>query len=164
MALHMFRPGMATAGMVIAGLALAGCGPLGIGGKPAAAPAPVLAAPEAVTVAPLPKPTARAPEEYDTTTPAQRAAAAAAPVAAETRLGTTIASLGDPTDPGFWLKTPLVSAPAKGRVAVAGGGSAQVDLLPSGGAPGSGSQISLPALRLLGVALTDLPELTVYRQ
>ncbi|MDD8023354.1 MAG: D-galactarate dehydratase [Paracoccaceae bacterium] len=152
------------AGLMGATLVLADCGALGLGGTPGAAPAPLLAAPEAVTVAPLPKPTARVAEEFDTTTPAQRAAAAAAPLAAETRLGTTIASLGDPTDPGFWLKTPLVSAPAKGRVAVAGGASAQVDLLPLAGAPGAGSQISLPALRLLGMALTDLPELTVYRQ
>jgi hypothetical protein len=47
-------------------------------------------------------------------------------------------------------------------VVAATGAEAQVELLPSGGAPGSGSQLSLPAFRLLGLPLTALPELEVF--
>jgi len=82
--------------------------------------------------------------------------------AADGRLGTTTASLGDPNEAGFWLKTPLVSAPQPGRVVyVATGRSVQVQLIPSG-TPGGGSQISIAAMRLLEAPLTGLPELVVY--
>lgn len=147
----------------LAGLALAGCG--GLGGK-GAAPAPtgaMLPTPEAVEVSPLMAPGPMSAEALDTTTRAERAEAAAPPVGGEA-LGTTIASLGDPTEAGFWLRTPLVSAPAKGRVELAGGAVAvAVDLIPLAGEGGAGSQISLSALRMLGLSLTDLPELAVYR-
>jgi hypothetical protein len=100
-------------------------------------------------------------DALDTTTQEQRAAAAAKPATAEERLGKTIASLGDPTDPGFWISTSLVSTPAKGRVEnPATGKSVQVDLIP---ANEGGSRLSLPAMRLLGVSLTDLPEVVVYK-
>ena len=148
-------------------LVLAGCGGGGVGGifhrKPApaaAAPAPVLPDPGVVDVSPLPKPAAQTAEALDTTSKAERAAAAA-PQAGGAKLGTTIASLGDPTEAGFWLRTPLVSAPAKGRVTV-GGASVAVDLIPLDAERGAGSQISLSAMRMLGLTLTDLPELTVY--
>lgn len=149
-------------------LALAGCGGGGVGGifhrKPApaaAAPAPVLPDPGVVDVSPLPKPAAQTAEALDTTSKAERAAAAA-PQAGGAKLGTTIASLGDPTEAGFWLRTPLVTAPAKGRLETRGGASVAVDLLPLDGSPGAGSQISLAAMRMLGLSLTDLPELSVY--
>ncbi|TJZ93905.1 hypothetical protein FA743_01115 [Paracoccus gahaiensis] len=119
----------------------------------------------AVTRAPSPRPVARAtPAQLDTTTPEQRAAAAQAPAAsAETRLGTTVGSLGNPSEGGFWIKTPLVQERAQGRIVnPATGKSAQVELIPLTGG-GSGSQVSLPALQLLGVSLTDLPTLEVYR-
>jgi len=77
-------------------------------------------------------------------------------------LGTTVASLGDPADPGLWAETPLVTAPRPGRLEdPATGASVEVELRPSGGAPGSGTRASLPALRALGVPLTGLPELRV---
>lgn len=138
-------------------LGLGACGMIG----PGRAPAPdVVAAPEAASV---PKPAAATAEAFDTTTAAERAAATAAPKTAGTRLGTTIASLGDPTEEGFWLKTGLVTAPATGRVVLpATGASVSLELIPSGAAPGAGSQMSLPALRLLGVGLTDLPEVEVF--
>lgn len=140
-----------------------------------------LAAPEAVEMTPLSAPPfttpfappsappgatgAQSADALDTATTAERAAASAphGSTAGTTALGVTIASLGDPTAAGFWLRTPLVSAPAKGRVVAAGGASAVVDLIPSGGAAGAGSQISLSALRVLGLSLTDLPELSVFR-
>ena len=78
-------------------------------------------------------------------------------------LGTTIAALGDPTIDGFWLKTPLVTAPTPGRIVYSSTGrSVRVELRPSGGAVGSGSQISLAAMRLLEAPLADLIEVSVY--
>ncbi|MCQ0971221.1 hypothetical protein MLD63_12395 [Paracoccus sp. TK19116] len=119
----------------------------------------------AVTRAPAPRPSARATAaQLDTTTAEQRQAAATPATAAETRLGTTVASLGDATQPGFWIKTPLVNEAGVGRIVnPANGRSAQVDLLPLGGAASAGSQVSLPALQLLGISLTDLPTIEVYR-
>lgn len=143
------------AALAVGLIALTGCAELGLTAKPEApAPEPVAAVVPAV---------ANTAEALDTTTEAERAAALAEPApATETELGRTIASLGDPTDPGFWIKTPLVSAPAKGRAEAANGRSVLVDLIPMDGGAG-GSQISLPALRLLELPLTDLPELTLYR-
>jgi hypothetical protein len=137
---------------------LAGCGGR-FPGLRTPEPAPVAGA-----VAPLPTGGASTAEEFDTSTVAERTAAAAAPAqAAETPLGTTVASLGNPAEPGFWLETPLVAATGPGRVVLASTGkSVQVELRPIDAAPGSGSRISLGALRLLGVALTDLPEIEVY--
>ncbi|WP_311734952.1 hypothetical protein [Alloyangia mangrovi] len=106
---------------------------------------------------------ARTEEQFDTTSAEERSAAAAAPAAAERKLGSTVASLGDPTDPGFWLETPLVSSVTKGRVVYpVNGKSAQVELRPIEGPASGGSRISLPAMRLIGAPLTDLPTLTVY--
>lgn len=124
-----------------------------------------IAAAAAITQAPKPRPRARASAaQLDTTTTEQKAAASAPAAKAETKLGTTIASLGDPTEPGFWIKTPLVKARSVGRIVnPANGKSAKVDLIPLGGSASGGSQVSLPALQLLGVSLTDLPELEVYQ-
>lgn len=110
---------------------------------------------------PPPPPNARTVEQFDTTTAEDRAAAVAPPSGGERRLGTTIASLGSPGDPGIWFKTPLVSEVTQGRV-VYQGNSVNVELRPSGGAAGSGSQISLAAMRLIEAPLTGLPEVTVY--
>lgn len=109
---------------------------------------------------------ARTAEEFDTTTANDRAAAleGAALSGAETDLGLTIASLGDVTDTGIWLKTPLVSAPSKGRVVFAETGKAvAIDLIPLGGEASAGSRISLAAMRLLELDLTSLAELRVFR-
>ena len=76
-------------------------------------------------------------------------------------LGSQIVSLGDPTDPGLWVKTDFVQTEQLGTVAIAGGQPMQVTLRPL---EGSGSpQISLAALRLLGASLTALPEVTLSR-
>ena len=107
---------------------------------------------------------ARTVEEFDTTSPTERAAAVAPENTTSGRsLGTTIASLGDATKPGFWLETPLVSTPTKGRVEYpVTGASVNVDLFPTDGPATSGSRISLAAIRLLGAPLTGLPELKVF--
>jgi len=123
--------------------------------RPIHRPGAALAAPEknAVTV-----------EQFDTTSAEDRAAAAdAAAAGGEVTLGKTIASLGSPAKPGFWLETPLVDTPSKGRVVAENGEAVLVDLLPVEGPEGAGSHISLAALRLLGVGLTGLHELTVFK-
>lgn len=87
------------------------------------------------------------------------------PPAKPGQLGVTIASLGDATQPGFWLRTPLVASAQKGRVSYAATGrSVDVDLIPIEGAETAGSRISLQAMMALGAGLTDLPELTVAKR
>ncbi|WP_304617611.1 hypothetical protein [Paracoccus sp. (in: a-proteobacteria)] len=152
---------------------LAACAPGTLTGRPGTAPASApagaptpeaVAAATAITRAPSPRPAARATAaQLDTTTAEQRAAAARPAERTETRLGTTVGSLGNPSEAGFWIRTPLVTERAMGRIVnPANGKSAQVELIPltSGG---SGSQVSLSAMQLLGVPLTDLPRLEVYR-
>lgn len=131
---------------------------------PPPAPEEVKAA-AAITRAPKPRPAARATAaQLDTTTRAQKVAAAAPAEKPEAKLGTTIASLGDPTEPGFWIKTPLVKDRRIGRIVnPVNGKSAKVDLIPLPGPSTAGSQVSLPALQLLGVSLTELPEIEVWR-
>ncbi|MEO0750851.1 MAG: hypothetical protein AAFY25_03540 [Pseudomonadota bacterium] len=109
---------------------------------------------------------ARTAEQFDTTSADDRAAAleAASSTDAETDLGLTIASLGDVTETGIWVKTPLVTEGSKGRVEFTRTGKAvAVDLIPLDGEAGSGSRISLAAMRLLEVDLTALAELRVFR-
>ncbi len=114
------------------------------------------------TPAPPPPSAATTVDEFDTTTEEDRAEALAVePAASSASLGTTLATLGSPTDPGIWLKTPLVSTLTQGRVEYQGE-SINIELRPSGGEAGSGSQISLPAMRLLGASLTSVVELTVF--
>ncbi len=123
-----------------------------------ASPAPALV----LTPPPPPPPAARTAAQFDTTTAEDRAAATApaAPVG-EQSLGTTLATLGSPADPGIWLKTPLVSTLTQGRIDYEGT-AINIELRPSGGTAGSGSQISLPAMRLLGAPLTGIIEVAVF--
>ncbi|WP_090026619.1 hypothetical protein [Lutimaribacter saemankumensis] len=104
---------------------------------------------------------ARTAEALDTTTAEERAAAASPAAGGARDLGATIATLGDPARPGFWLETPLVRSPAKGRVEY-DGKSAQVDLIPIDGAATAGSRLSLAAMRLIGAPLAGLPEIRVF--
>lgn len=135
------------------------------GADPRPEPRPEAAAVSAPELAaPPPPPAARTVEEFDTTTAEQRAEAAAVPaVATEEALGVTVASLGDPTEAGFWVRTPLVSETRQGRIMYPGTGqSAQVELQPLDADPGAGSQVSLAAFRLIDAPLTGLPEIEVY--
>lgn len=144
---------------------LSGCAQLTWPAKPRPEPQPApveeVAPPEG-GIAPVP-PAARTVEDFDTTTEAQKAEAGTGG-AGGVDLGVTIASLGTATEPGFWLKTPLVDAPAKGRVVYPGTGqSVQVDLIPIDGPKTAGSRMSLAAMRLVGAPFTGLPEIRVYR-
>jgi hypothetical protein len=155
---------------------VAGCA----GGLPwprAAAPDP---APVAVTEAPgaeVVRPEARPPaggsaalrprgrtaDALDTTTEAERAAAAEAARAAEGRaLGEVLAGLGSPAEPGFWLVTGLTDQVRPGRVIAPSGAALAVELRPSGGPAGGGAQLSLAAIRALGLPLTELATLRVF--
>ncbi len=151
--------------LVSAMLALGGCAALQEAFAPAPAPE---AAPESAvetldpTPPPPPPPAANTAAEFDTTNAEDRAEALAAPEpAGERTLGTTLATLGSPVDPGIWLKTPFVQNVTEGRVEYRGR-SVNLELRPSGGAAGSGSQLSLPAMRLLEAPLTGVLELTVF--
>ena len=76
---------------------------------------------------------------------------------------TTIASLGDPTKPGRWLETSLVSVEVNARVVVPRtGAQAYVTLVPAPGPEGGGSRLSLDAMRALLVPFDELVELQVY--
>ena len=102
-------------------------------------------------------------EEFDTTSAVERQEALDTTGTAGRRLGKTVASLGDVAEPGIWIKTPLIREAQRGRVTdPARGTSVTLELLPLVAAPGSGSRLSLAAMRLLGAELTDLPELVVY--
>ncbi len=162
-------------------VALSACAPIGPGqpedAAPVAANAPTgqiaqgqgaadLSDPALVGAA-SPPPSARTQEALDTTTSAQRimAAAPAAPDRASRSLGTTVVSLGSPSEPGFWLKTPLVQTRALGRVAHgANGKSVAVTLIPIDGPATGGSRLSLPAMRLIGALLADLTEVEVLHE
>ncbi|MCE8512729.1 hypothetical protein KBY22_08505 [Ruegeria pomeroyi] len=75
----------------------------------------------------------------------------------------TVAGLGDPTIPGRWMETALVEQERNGRVVVRKtGATAHVTLIPGGGDPGSGSRLSLEAMRALLAPIDELVELDVY--
>ena len=118
------------------------------------------------TPPPPPPPSARTVEQFDTTTDQDRQEAlAVVEPAGEVTLGTTNASLGSPTDPGIWLKTPLVTSLTAGRVEYpANGNTVNIELRPSGGAAGSASEISLAAMRLLEIPLTELADVIVFAE
>ncbi|KQI72820.1 D-galactarate dehydratase [Loktanella sp. 5RATIMAR09] len=145
-------------------IALAGCSTPSFQGLFGPAPAAPVAAP-APTLNPAPPPpppqNAVTVEQFDTTSAEDRAAAVATAPAGAQALGRTIATLGSPAEAGIWLKTPLVTQLSAGRVDYQGK-SINIELRPSGGAAGSGSQISLAAMRLIEAPLTSLPELTVF--
>ena len=121
----------------------------------------VLAAPEDVPpqmAAPAPPPEARRVEEFDTTTEAQRVAAAT-PSSTGALLGEAVVTLGDPGRAGFWVETALVDAQSNGRVELRDGSkSVDVVLFPDDG----GGRMSLAALRLLDAPLTALVEVNIY--
>ena len=134
-------------------LAIAACAPM----EPTLSDGPGDAVPREVS-APPPPASARTVEEFDTTSAADRIEAADSTEGGRL-LGTDVASLGDPSEPGFWIASTLVTEAGRGRVVLAGTDTAvEVDLIPGTG----GSRLSLPAMRVLGVGLTDLPEVEIY--
>ena len=75
------------------------------------------------------------------------------------RLGEVTASLGDPSVPGAWISTSLVSSAQPGRIeAPSTGQSANVELRPSDDA----ATLSPAAMQALGLSLADIPTVVVY--
>lgn len=151
--------------LVLPFAALAACETTGM--DPAPQPAPKT--PGATVTTPVSTPAttdaakAAAAEAVTGKVPDSLETSAAAAPAKGGKLGTTVASLGDATRGGMWVKTPLVKTAGKGRVVnPATGKSVNVELIPLGGPASAGSQVSLPALNGLGADLTDLPEIEVY--
>ncbi|HEV8035639.1 D-galactarate dehydratase [Yoonia sp.] len=150
--------------LAITMIALAGCSTPSFQGPFGPAPDAAIAAPvPTLNPAPPPPPPQNAVTiaQFDTTSAEDRAAAITTTPADAKALGSTIATLGSPAEAGIWLKTPLVTALTPGRVTYQGK-TINIELRPSGGAAGSGSQISLAAMRLIEAPLTSLPELTVF--
>ena len=133
--------------------------------QPAAAGAPGVAPAETLdpTPPPPPPPAATTVDDFDTTTEEDKAEALQIDTPVSAELGTTLVTLGSPADPGIWLKTPLVSSLTPGRVTYRSN-EANMELRPSGGAAGSGSEMSLPAMRVLEIPLTEIAEVTVFRR
>jgi len=74
----------------------------------------------------------------------------------------TVATLGNPAQTGFWIKTSLVDEQTKGQIAsAANGAKVSLTLIPLEAA--GGSQLSLSAMRMLQVPLTSLVEVKVYK-
>lgn len=141
-------------------LAVSGCANLPANGN-APAPRPVPIARSAA--APVLGGPAQSASALDTVTEAEktaaRAAAASAPAGGE--LGQVTVALGDPADPGLWVKSALVNADTPGTVRTQGGEAIAVTLRPLGSE--GGAQISLPALRALGLPLTGLSPVVLAR-
>ena len=145
---------MQKSGLCLLLVSLCGCALLD---KPAVTPPTAsVAAPVTPQVTPL----ARSAAALDTSTDAQRSAALQAAPGAGQDLGRVTVTLGNPTDQGFWLRSALVTAPAKGRVTTDQGASISLDLLPGT----AGAQLSLAAFRTLGLPLTGLPSVTVFTE
>lgn len=109
---------------------------------------------------PAPEPPAEPPPAASETEPEDDEAEAPTPATGD--LGLTVASLGTATEPGLWLKTPLVDAPGRGRVKYpANGKTVEVDLIPLDAPRGAGSRLSLAGFQALGAPLTGLPEVRV---
>lgn len=126
---------------------------------PASAPA---SAPQTSTRPPLTG-APRTVDDFDRVTEDERQAAVATPPAAAGTIGTTVASLGDPARSGFWMETPLVSAPTRGSVLYRPTGRRlNLDLIPIAGPPSGGSRLSLSAMRMLDAPLTGLPQVDVF--
>ena len=149
----------------VSALALSGCalfqkdgGPTGVTGP--AEPQPATEFAPAVSTSVLGTTRAVSAEALDQTSAEAKAAALAAPApSGERELGKVVVALGPPAEQGIWLSSPLVTEVAQGRIVTAAGKSLAVELRPGTG----GALLSLAAFQALGLSLTELPQVTVYR-
>jgi hypothetical protein len=160
-------------GIVVLGL-LAGCSKVGsMSGLISQKEKPQIAVEVAETTKPKMRSEIRKPPEHlgnitvadaAKVTDAELEEAVAKPVTRPERdLGKTIASLGLIDETGFWLQTPLVTSEVEGRVVyLKTETSINLRLIPNGATAGSGSQISIAAMKILGIPIVDLAELQVF--
>ncbi|GLO74976.1 hypothetical protein MACH18_20560 [Phaeobacter italicus] len=153
--------------LILSSVAFVGaCGPLQwnssiLGPRSGGGSAPVApASPSTVPAAPDVAATPLAPLEAGTTSVAP-APGTPATSAGYTGRATTVASLGDPSQPGLWMETPLVSSAQRARVRSPRGNEVVLTLRPIEGAAGAGSRLSIDAMRALGLPLTELVEVQV---
>jgi hypothetical protein len=135
--------------------ALTGCGLVPNGLKKPATLAADAVVSETAQASTQTRPQARPASAPQTTTPES-----AKPAVAAGGLGSTVASLGSPAEPGLWLKTPLVSTKSSGKVSY-NGKTIDVTLIPIEGPATAGSRMSLQGFQALGAPLTDLVEVQV---
>jgi hypothetical protein len=157
--------------LLICSVTISGCGMTPFSSPMPGEPDVIVQPAEQATLRPLPRPGTRGgplgavgqpADALDRTTPQERSQARGDSTGG-LALGRTLASLGSPSEQGFWLRTGLVTRVQGGRVDLAdGGGSIRVELRPSGTAPEAGSQLSLAAFRALDVPLTQLVPLRVF--
>ena len=96
-------------------------------------------------------------------TPDRVAASNAFPVLGEFMLGSTVAHMSEPNEPGLWLKTHLVTEQRRGRLVFPQTArSVYVTLLPMDVHKTRDSQISYAAMRGLSVQMTTLPVVDVF--
>ncbi|MEM7710791.1 MAG: hypothetical protein AAF264_08590 [Pseudomonadota bacterium] len=95
------------------------------------------------------------------TAPATPIQAGVTEAATAGELGQATVSLGDPAEPGLWVKTTFVTEEAPGIVRTADGAVLNVTLLPLVGA--GGAQMSLQAIQTLGLPLAGLSPVTIAR-
>ncbi|PWJ12521.1 hypothetical protein [Jannaschia seohaensis] len=148
------------AAILLVPLVLGACAKLPFGAEEeASTPPPQAASAPERTPAPVARPdvATAAPEAFDTVSEAEKEAARVAAQSAPTggELGRVTVSLGDPADPGLWVKSALVTSEQPGTVRTETGEAIAVTLRPIGDGAG-GPQISLPALRALGLPITGL--------
>ena len=154
--------GRAIGGLLLAAMTLTGCDLFQRirGGSPSSAVATTPAPPPAAGRIPVGGAASAA--SFDTVSDAEkaeaRAVAASAPASV---LGEVTVTLGDPADPGLWVKSALVTEEEPGTVRTGGGDAVAVTLRPLGS--DGGAQISLAALRALGLPLAGLFPVTLAR-
>ncbi|AXT33631.1 hypothetical protein D1820_00865 [Phaeobacter sp. LSS9] len=140
---------------------LGACGPLQwnssiLGGRTSAGTAGESAADTAANTVPLAPGVEQAPLDA-----AERQSASSGVTAGYTGRASTVASLGDPSQSGLWMETPLVDSPQTARVRSPRGTEVTLTLRPIGGDTGAGSRLSIDAMRALGLPLTELVEVQV---
>lgn len=73
----------------------------------------------------------------------------------------TVASLGDPAIPGYWMETSLVSSEQLARLRSSTGKEVTVTLRPAPAGSSAAGRLSINAMRALGAPLTELVEIEV---
>lgn len=110
---------------------------------------------------PLLGPASVDPAQSEVETPVVETDPADTPAAPQPSSAQVVVALGDPSEPGLWIKTAIVSADRPGRVVTGNGRTLDVTLRPQAQGAGGGAQISLAAMQALRLPLTALTDVTI---